>query len=174
MASKYCFTFVMCFSLTSSVFCADPDPHVARAIETRFHEFNWEGNSEPLFAVVRNGQLERVDKRDLRTIDTKSGTLLIAAESLEQKGHTFVATKCHFLTMCRQVQVRGEASVFEFDGNSQIATLTDANIRSTIAVVGPDLTDFSSVSAKKARLDLKKFRVVLEEAVATINFAPRE
>ncbi len=174
MVSKHCVAFVICFSLTSAVFCADPDPHVARAIGNRFHEFKWEGNSEPMFAVVRNGQFERVDKNDLRSIDTKSGTLLMVAESFERSGHNFVATKCYFLTISQQVQVRGTASVFEFDGNSQIAILTDAHIRTTIAVAGPDLTDFSCVSAKKASLDLKKFRVVLEEAVATIDFSPRE
>jgi len=155
------------------LFSDDREPNGAKTESAGFHELKWHGDTPPVLVVIRDGKLERLKQHELPNIDAESAILMMA-KSLEQNGRSFVASSCQFLMTSRQVSVRGEAKTFTFDGETQLAMMTDAHIRTEIAVVGTDLTDFSSVEAKTVTLDCKRFRIVANNATATIDFTPRE
>jgi hypothetical protein len=132
------------------------------------------------FLVVRGDQVTRLDREGFDEWQKTSEPptlyepfLLVMISEMIESEDLVDAKVCHILMTFRHTQIAGKASRFQFARKSQLATLNDADLRVSVAVIGPDLTDFAKLRAKTATLDTKNYRLLSLDSNTTIDFSER-
>ncbi|MEX1233034.1 MAG: TIGR03067 domain-containing protein [Planctomycetaceae bacterium] len=87
---------------------------------------------------------------------------------------TLRATDCHVIVSARQTTLQGEAAEIQFDSKTHIAILTDAVLRTSVAVIGEDLEDLTTLQAKAMTIDMRSFQIKAEAATTVVDFSIRE
>jgi hypothetical protein len=146
--------------------------HRPFAGESDFYRFSTDGPVQ--IAAICDGKITQLQLEDLQAENWKwESPLLILASEIALEDDGLRAQNCQFIMKSQQAWIRGQASRFQYAQKTQTASLTDAEIRLTVAVVGPDLTDMSRIAAKRMTVDLKNSQIKCESAAVGVDFSAR-